>query len=72
MGIYMGQESMTTVLQWRKMFHLTVELAAPVLMLLPTQLTQCWSFVCQSGEKFLNLSTDWVKRFPKLTVALTL
>ena len=29
-------------------------------------------FVCQSGEKFLNLNIDRVKWFPKLTVALTL
>ena len=28
--------------------------------------------VCQSGEKFLNLNIDRVKRFPNLTVALTL
>ena len=28
--------------------------------------------VCQSGEKFVNLNIDKVKRFPKLTVALTL
>ena len=28
--------------------------------------------VCQSSEKFLNLNTDRVKRFPKLTVPLTL
>ena len=29
-------------------------------------------FVSLSGEKFLNLNIDRVKRFPKLTVALTL
>ena len=29
-------------------------------------------FVCQSGEKFLNLNIDRVKQFPNLTVALTL
>ena len=34
-------------------------------------LSVCLS-VCQSGEKFLNLNIDRVKRFPKLTVALTL
>ena len=34
-------------------------------------LSVCMS-VCQSGEKFLNLNIDRVKRFPKLTVALTL
>ena len=34
-------------------------------------LSVCQS-VCQSGETFLNLNIDRVKRFPKLTVALTL